>query len=245
MLAVKEVYKTYRTGEIIFTALKGVSLEVKKGEFTSIMGPSGSGKSTFMNILGCLDRMDKGIYILNGRDVSGLNGKELAFIRNKEIGFVFQAFNLLPRMTVLENVELPMVYAGIPHKTRLEKALAALEKVGLLDRIKHKPNEISGGQKQRVAIARAIVNTPAVIMADEPTGNLDSKSSEDIIRIFQSLNDEGATIIMVTHEPEVAKYTKRIVRFRDGKIVSDEEVKDRVIISTSDNCKDIYENGND
>jgi putative ABC transport system ATP-binding protein len=231
MLQVKEVVKTYITGEINFTALRGVSLEVKKGEFTSIMGPSGSGKSTFMNILGCLDRMDSGTYILNGRNVSGLNGKELAFIRNKEIGFVFQAFNLLPRMTVLENVELPMVYAGISHKVRREMALTALEKVGLIDRIKHKPNEISGGQKQRVAIARAIVNTPAVIMADEPTGNLDSKSSEDIIRIFQGLNDEGATIIMVTHESEVAKYTKRIVKFRDGRIVSDKVVENRVIIS--------------
>lgn len=231
MIEVKDVYKTYITGDINFTALKGVSLQVKKGEFTSIMGPSGSGKSTFMNILGCLDRMDKGTYILNGKDVSHLNDKELAFIRNKEIGFVFQAFNLLPRMTVLENVELPMVYAGVPKKERREKALASLEKVGLLDRIKHRPTEISGGQKQRVAIARAIVNNPAVIMADEPTGNLDSKSSEDIIRIFQNLNEEGATIIMVTHEPDVAKFTKRIVRFRDGNIIHDEEVEDRIVLS--------------
>jgi putative ABC transport system ATP-binding protein len=231
MIEVKDVFKTYNTGEINFTALKGVSLQVRKGEFTSIMGPSGSGKSTFMNILGCLDRMDKGTYILNGKDVSNLNDKELAFIRNQEIGFVFQAFNLLPRMSILENVELPMVYAGISKKERREKALLALDKVGLIDRIKHKPNEISGGQKQRVAIARAIVASPAVIMADEPTGNLDSKSSDDIIRIFQNLNDEGATIIMVTHEPDVAKYTKRIVRFRDGEIISDEAVKDRIILS--------------
>lgn len=242
MIEVKNVYKTYNTGEIHFTALKDVSLKVEEGEFTSIMGPSGSGKSTFMNILGCLDRMDKGSYILNGKDVSHLNDKELAFIRNKEIGFVFQAFNLLPRITVLENVELPMVYSGISRKERREKALTALEKVGLLDRIKHRPNEISGGQKQRVAIARAIVGSPAVIMADEPTGNLDSKSSEDIIRIFQDLNHEGATILMVTHEAEVARYSKRIVRFKDGKIVADSAVEDRVVLlgsSTTSSVEDL------
>lgn len=231
MIEVKDVLKTYITGDLHFTALNSVSLHIKKGEFTSIMGPSGSGKSTFMNILGCLDRMNGGSYKLNGQDVSHLTDKELALIRNKEIGFVFQAFNLLPRATVLENVELPMVYAGVPRKIRRERALLALDKVGLSDRVRHRPNEISGGQKQRVAIARAIVNTPAVIMADEPTGNLDSKSAEDIIRIFQDLNNEGATIIMVTHEPDVAKYTKRIVRFRDGEIIADEEVLNRVLIS--------------
>ncbi|MCT8975227.1 ABC transporter ATP-binding protein [Clostridium sp. CX1] len=230
MLEVKDIVKTYNTGEISFTALKKVSLKIEKGEFTAIMGPSGSGKSTFMNILGCLDKMDEGSYILNNKNITNLKEEELAAIRNKEIGFVFQAFNLLPRMTILENVELPMVYAGISEKLRKEKSMTALEKVGLKDRIKHRPNEISGGQKQRVAIARAIVNNPAVIMADEPTGNLDTRSTLEILRIFQDLNREGSTIIMVTHEPEVAKHTKRIVKFTDGEIVSDEQVKDRVII---------------
>ncbi|MCM8710709.1 ABC transporter ATP-binding protein [Clostridium sp. SYSU_GA19001] len=230
MLEIKDVVKRYVTGDINFTALKGVSLKIEKGEFTSIMGPSGSGKSTMMNILGCLDRMDSGTYILNGQNVSNLTDKQLAHIRNREIGFVFQAFNLLPRMTVLENVELPMAYAGVPKKIRREKALMALDKVGLSDRVKHRPNEISGGQKQRVAIARAIVNTPAVIMADEPTGNLDTKSSVEIMKIFQDLNNEGATIIMVTHEPDIAQHTKRVVRFRDGEIVDDYEVKDRIIL---------------
>ncbi|WP_238883988.1 ABC transporter ATP-binding protein [Clostridium sp. YIM B02551] len=230
MIEIKDVVKSYVNGEINFKALKGINLKIEKGEFTSIMGPSGSGKSTMMNILGCLDRLDEGSYTLNGKNVSNLTDNELAFIRNKEIGFVFQAFNLLPRMTILENVELPMAYAGVPLKERREKALTALDKVGLLDRIKHKPNEISGGQKQRVAIARAIVNTPAVIMADEPTGNLDTKSSVEIMKIFQDLNNEGATIIMVTHEPDIANHTKRVVRFRDGEIVDDYEVKDRIIL---------------
>lgn len=230
MLEVKNLIKTYKTGDFEFTALNNISLKIKKGEFTAIMGASGSGKSTLMNILGCLDKMNSGEYILNGQDISILNDRELAYIRNKEIGFVFQSFNLIPRISLLDNVQLPMMYAGIPAKERKEKALSALEKVGLSDRIKHLPNEISGGQKQRAAIARAIVNAPAVIMADEPTGNLDSKSSEDIMKIFQDLNNEGATILMVTHENDIASHTNRIVRFRDGEIISDSLVKNRIVL---------------
>jgi len=229
MIEVKNILKRYITGDIDFTALKSVSLKVEKGEFTAIMGPSGSGKSTFMNILGCLDRADGGTYFLNGQDVSNLEDNQLAFIRNKEIGFVFQAFNLLPRISVLQNVELPMVYAGVPLKERKKRALSALDKVGLSDRVNHRPNEISGGQKQRVAIARAMVNNPAVIMADEPTGNLDTKSSIEIMKIFRKLNDEGATIVMVTHEDDIAKCAKRVVKFVDGEIVYDHIVKGRTI----------------
>lgn len=222
MIDLKDIVKIYRTGGEELVALKEISLHIAEGEFTSIMGPSGSGKSTMMNILGLLDRFDSGTYILNGQNVTGLSDNESAHVRNKEIGFVFQSFNLMPRMTILENVELPMVYAGIPAKERKERALKALDRVGLSDRIKHRPNEISGGQKQRVAIARAIVNTPAVLIADEPTGNLDSKTTLEIMRIFQELNAEGTTIVMVTHEPEVAAYTKRIVSFRDGEIQDDQ-----------------------
>lgn len=227
MIDLKDVVKIYKTGGEELMALKHVNLHIAEGEFTSIMGPSGSGKSTMMNILGLLDRFDEGTYLLNGEDVSHLSDLESARVRNKEIGFVFQSFNLMPRMTLLENVELPMVYAGVPAKERKERALKALDQVGLADRVHHRPNAISGGQKQRVAIARAIVNRPVVLMADEPTGNLDSKTTLEIMKIFQDLNDAGTTVVMVTHEPEVAKYTKRIVSFKDGEILGDELVSDR------------------
>lgn len=206
-------------------ALRGVDLWVDKGEFVSIMGSSGSGKSTMMNILGCLDKPTSGTYILDGIDISKTPDKMLSEIRNKKIGFVFQSFNLLPKLTARENVELPMLYAGKPAAERHKKADEALEKVGLTDRAKHKPNELSGGQKQRVAIARALVNSPSIILADEPTGNLDSKSTFEIIDIFKGLNGDGATIVMVTHEPDVAAHTRRIVTFKDGMAISDETVE--------------------
>ena len=205
--------------------MAGVDLEVKKGEFVSIMGSSGSGKSTLMNILGCLDKPTSGDYILDGINISKVKDSQLSQIRNKKIGFVFQSFNLLPKLNALENVELPMVYAGIDSATIRKKAENALDWVGLAGRMKHKPYEMSGGQRQRVAIARALVNDPAIILADEPTGNLDSKSTFEIIDIFQRLNEGGATIVMVTHEPDVAEYTKRIVTFKDGHKISDEIVE--------------------
>lgn len=224
MIKVESLNKIYENGRIQVAALKNINLTVSQGEFVAIMGASGSGKSTLMNILGCLDRANSGKYFLEQVDVSSLNDDELAKIRNLKIGFVFQAFNLLPKLTALENVELPMIYAGAKHKERREKALAALDKVGLSDRVLHLPNELSGGQKQRVAIARALVNSPSILLADEPTGNLDSKSSEEIMGIFQKLNDEGVTIVMVTHEPEIAHHTKRIVTFKDGEIITDKFV---------------------
>ncbi|NLL68160.1 MAG: ABC transporter ATP-binding protein [Clostridiaceae bacterium] len=229
MIKIDNIIKTYTTGKINLTALKGVSLSVKPGEFVTIMGPSGCGKSTLMNVLGCLDKMSSGKYVLNGKDISGLVDNDLAEIRCREIGFVFQSFNLLPRMSILENVELPMVYAGVPKKERREKALEALRRVDLADRVKHRPNEISGGQKQRVAIARAIVNNPSVILADEPTGNLDTKVTKEIMKIIQQLNNDGATVLLVTHEPEVAQYSKRIIHMRDGEIIDDNEVIDRIV----------------
>lgn len=232
IIEIENLKKIYDTGSIQVEALKSVNLNVDKNEYVAIMGASGSGKSTLMNIIGCLDRMTSGRYILDGEDVSKLNDTQLAEIRNKKIGFVFQAFNLLPRLTALGNVELPMIYAGIPSSQRHKRAKEALEKVGLSERMHHKPNELSGGQKQRVAIARALVNNPAILLADEPTGNLDTKSSIEIMDIFESLNDEGVTIVMVTHEPDIAAHTKRNVVFRDGEIISDNPVKNRVTRET-------------
>ena len=229
MIKISNLTKVYQTGAISVTALRGIDLEVAKGSMIAIMGPSGSGKSTMMNILGCLDRATSGSYIIDGVDVSTLQEKELAKIRNQKIGFVFQTFNLLPRLTALKNVELPMIYAGVSARERRERALKALGKVGLADRVHHRPNELSGGQRQRVAIARALVNNPAIILADEPTGNLDSRSGEEIMDIFQQLNrTEGVTIIIVTHEREIADHTRRIVHFRDGLIIKDEEVLDPI-----------------
>lgn len=223
MIRVEKLNKYYINGEMKLHALKDVNFHIKAGEFTAIMGSSGSGKSTMMNILGCLDRNSQGKYILDGIDVSLAKESELCRIRNAKIGFVFQAFNLLPKLTAQENVELPLIYAGVPKAEREKRAAEVLKKVGLSERIHHKPNELSGGQRQRVAIARAIVNDPAIILADEPTGNLDSISEEEIMKLFQELNKQGKTIVIVSHEPEVAKYCKRIIVFKDGRIIKDGE----------------------
>lgn len=228
MIEINNLVKKYQAEKIAVTALKGISFSIAAQSFAAIMGPSGSGKSTLMNVLGCLDRPTSGQYILDGIDVSGLNDKELAKVRNNKIGFVFQTFNLLPRLTCLRNVELPMIYAGIPAKERKKKALEALDRVGLANRVEHRPNEISGGQKQRVAIARALVNNPAIILADEPTGNLDTRSGEEVMGIFQDLNQEGVTIVLVTHELDIAQHAKRIIHFRDGLLVEDKRVEKQI-----------------
>jgi len=221
LISITDLRKIYRMGEIEVRALDGVDLEVGAGDYLAIMGPSGSGKSTLMNLIGCLDTPTTGEYILNGHAVSGLDDSELAQIRNSEIGFVFQTFNLLSRATALANVELPLIYARMPAAKRRQQALEALERVGLGDRVKHQPNELSGGQRQRVAVARALVNRPAILLADEPTGNLDSKTSEEIMGLFDELNASGNTIVLVTHEEDIADHANRTIRLLDGRVISD------------------------
>ncbi|HEX2954920.1 MAG TPA: ABC transporter ATP-binding protein [Bacillota bacterium] len=227
MIEVSRLMKTYMNGSIEVTALHEINLSVPKEEFVAIMGPSGSGKSTLMNILGCLDRPTQGSYLLEGKEVANLSDDDLAAVRNRTIGFIFQTFNLLPRITALQNVELPMVYAGVDRAERRDRALEALRQVGLAERSQHRPNEMSGGQRQRVAIARALVNNPSLLLADEPTGNLDSHSGMEIMRMLQGLHKQGMTIVLVTHDDEIAQYAQRVVRFRDGRIVADEMVEER------------------
>lgn len=221
IIHLENIRKNYYLGKQVIEVLKGISFDIFKNEYVALMGPSGSGKSTLMNILGCLDTPTSGMYILNGKDVSRTADNELAEVRNNEIGFVFQQFNLLPRLTAVENVALPLVYAGVPKKQRMEKAMEVLRKVDLMDRSHHKPNEMSGGQNQRVAIARALVNDPAIILADEPTGNLDTKTSYEIMDIFSKIHEGGNTVILVTHEEDISHYAHRIIRLRDGVIESD------------------------
>ncbi len=224
VIQIEQLKKTYHLGKVKVEALRGVSFEINTGDFVSIMGPSGSGKSTLMHIIGCLDYPTEGKYFLSGQDVSKLNDNQLALFRNQKIGFVFQEFNLLPKATILRNVELPLTYNNTHSKNKKQLAVQALEEVGLGDRLKHRPNEISGGQKQRVAIARALVNHPSIILADEPTGNLDSKTGQDIMNIIKKLHDDGNTIILVTHEPEIAQYGKRVLHLKDGVIDRDEVI---------------------
>ncbi|MDX1428972.1 MAG: ABC transporter ATP-binding protein [Rhodothermales bacterium] len=228
LISLTGITKVYQMGEQYVHALAGIDLEIEANEYVAIMGPSGSGKSTLMNIIGCLDTPTEGHYILNGRDVSRMTDNELARIRNLEIGFVFQTFNLLPRVNCLQNVELPLIYAGMKRSVRRDRAREALTSVGLGDRITHKPNELSGGQRQRVAIARALVNDPSLILADEPTGNLDTRTGAEIMELFEELHEKGNTILVVTHEEEVARHAHRIVRLRDGLIESDETVRRRL-----------------
>jgi putative ABC transport system ATP-binding protein len=230
VIELKDIIKNYYVGTVIVRALRGVTLDILRNEYVAIMGPSGSGKSTMMNILGCLDTPTKGQYLLNGSDVSSMDDNQLAEIRNKEIGFVFQTFNLLPRYTALENVMLPLIYAGMPKHERISRATEVLEEVGLGDRIEHRPNELSGGQRQRVAIARAMVNRPSIILADEPTGNLDSKTSLDIMRLLDTIHKLGNTVILVTHEEDIALHARRIIRLMDGMIESDTINKNRILV---------------
>ncbi len=229
MITLEKLLKVYQMGESQVRALDEVSLQIAAGEMVAIMGPSGSGKSTMMNMLGCLDQPSSGSYRLDGREVAELNEVELARLRNREIGFVFQSFNLLANLTAFQNVELPLIYTGMAPKERRQLALTALAKMGLENRVQHTPRELSGGQQQRVAIARALVNRPKLLLADEPTGNLDTKSSVEIMGIFQELHQQGITVVLVTHENDIATYTQRVVRFRDGKIVADEPVRQVII----------------
>ena len=225
VISTHDLWKTYKMGDQLIHAVSGVSTQIKRGEYVAIMGPSGSGKSTLMNLIGCLDSPTSGDYYISGHLVSKMSDDELAHIRNREIGFVFQTFNLLPRLTALGNVELPLIYSGRSPQDRLERAKRALQAVDLVPRMHHKPNELSGGQRQRVAIARALANDPAIILADEPTGNLDTATSIEIMGIFERLHAQGNTIILVTHEPDIAEYAHRVVRMRDGEIESDETIK--------------------
>ncbi len=233
VIDIQNITKFYEMGDVLIKALNGVTVDIERNEFVALMGPSGSGKSTLMNVLGCLDTPTSGIYILNGSLVSDMTDNELAEIRNKEIGFVFQTFNLLPRLNAWENVALPLVYAGMGRKKRYERAMEVLESVGLADRSDHKPNELSGGQRQRVAIARALVNHPSIILADEPTGNLDTKTSEEILRIFHTIHEKGNTVIMVTHEEDVARHALRIIRLRDGVVETDGRTEAKLVAGAS------------